>query len=287
MQHTKTQTTDAPLTLVLTASGKTGRRVADRLEGRGVPIRRGSRTAAIPFDWDDQSTWGPALAGVEAVYVVYTPDLAVPSAPGAIRDFTELAARAGVQRLVLLSGRGEEEAQRCERIVQDSGLDWTIVRASWFSQNFSEGAFHNLVVGGEVALPAGDVAEPFVDVDDIADVVVAALTDVGHTGQVYEVTGPRLMTFAEAIGEIAEASGHDVRFVQIPHEAFAAGLAEAGLPADHVELLMYLFTTVLDGRNAHVMDGVERALDRAPRDFREYAERVAATGVWSGAAQGA
>ncbi len=274
-----------PLTLVLTATGKTGRRVAARLEERGVPIRRGSRSAEVPFDWDDSTTWEPALAGVEAAYVVYTPDLAVPAAPEAIHELTELAVRSGVRRLVLLSGRGEEEALRCERIVQDSGLDWTIVRASWFNQNFSEGEFHDLVLGGEVALPAGGVAEPFIDVDDIADVVVAALTEDGHAGRVYEVTGPRLMTFAEAVQEIAAASGRDVRHVQITHEAFAAGLLEVGVPTEHIDLLNYLFTTVLDGRNAHTTDGVERALGRAPRDFRAYARDVAASGAWHGTLQ--
>jgi uncharacterized protein YbjT (DUF2867 family) len=268
------------LTLVLTASGKTGRRVADRLEARGVRIRRGSRVGEIPFDWIDPATWEPALSDVQAAYVVYTPDLAVPDAPPAIRDFTELAVRSGVKKLVLLSGRGEKEAQACERIVQDSGVNWTIVRASWFSQNFSEGPFLDLVVAGEVALPAGNVAEPFIDADDIADVAVAALTGDGHAGQVYEVTGPRMLTFAEAIAEIAEAAGRLIRYVQIPQEAFAAGLTQAGVPADYIELLNYLFTTVLDGRNQHLTDGVQRALGRGPRDFREYARDVAATGVW-------
>jgi uncharacterized protein YbjT (DUF2867 family) len=275
------------LTLVLTASGKTGRRVADRLEARGVPIRRGSRSGEIPFEWNDPTTWEPALADVQAAYVVYTPDLAVPAAPPAIRDFTKLAVRSGVKKLVLLSGRGEEEAQRCEGIVQDSGVDWTIVRASWFNQNFSEGPFLDLVVAGEVALPAGKVGEPFIDADDIADVAVAALTEDGHAGQVYEVTGPRMLTFAEAIAEIAEAAGRPIRYVQIPQEAFVAGLTQAGVPADYIELLKYLFTTVLDGRNEHLTDGVQRALGRAPRDFREYARDVAATGAWNGPEQGA
>lgn len=267
-------------TLVIAATGKTGRRVAERLEALGRPVRRGSRSAAIPFDWDDSATWGPALEGVGAAYVVYTPDLAVPAAPAAIAAFTALAKERGVRRLVLLSGRGEEEAERCERIVQDSGLEWTVVRASWFAQNFDEGEFHELVLAGEVALPAGDVREPFIDVDDVADVVVAALTEDGHAGEVYEVTGPRLMTFAEAVGEIAEASGRDVRYAQIPGDAFQAGLAQAGLPQDHVELLDYLFTTVLDGRNASVTDGVQRALGRPARDFRDYARAAATRGAW-------
>lgn len=287
MTSSKQQANREALTLVLTASGKTGRRVADRLEAKGAPIRRGSRSGEIPFDWNDPRTWEPALAGVQAAYVVYTPDLAVPAAPPAIRDFTELAVRSGVRKLVLLSGRGEEEAQRCERIVQDSGVDWTIVRASWFSQNFSEGAFLDLVVGGEVALPAGSVAEPFVDADDIADVAVAALSEDGHAGQVYEVTGPRVLTFSEAVAEIAEAAGRPIRYVRIPMEAFVKGLAQAGLPEDYIELLKYLFTTVLDGRNEHLTDGIQRALGRAPRDFREYARDVVATGAWDAPEQGA
>jgi uncharacterized protein YbjT (DUF2867 family) len=287
MTSSEQQANREALTLVLTANGKTGRRVADRLEARGVPIRRGSRSGEIPFEWNDPTTWEPALADVQAAYVVYTPDLAVPAAPPAIRDFTQLAVRGGVKKLVLLSGRGEEEAQRCERIVQDSGVDWTIVRASWFNQNFSEGPFLDLVVAGEVALPAGNVAEPFIDADDIADVAVAALTEDGHAGQVYEVTGPRKLTFAEAIAEIAEAADRPIRYVQIPQEAFVAGLTQAGVPSDYIELLKYLFTTVLDGRNEHLTDGVQRALGRAPRDFREYARNVAATGAWNGPEQGA
>ncbi len=274
-------------TLVLAATGKTGRRVADRLEAAGRPVRRGSRSGATRFDWDDRTTWGPALDGVGAAYIVYSPDLAVPAAPADIEAFVELAKAKGVRRLVLLSGRGEEEAQRCEGIVQASGLEWTVVRASWFAQNFDEGAFHDYVLAGDVALPAGDVAEPFIDIDDIAEVAVRALTEDGHVGEVYEVTGPRLMTFAEAVAEIAAASGRDVRFTTIPVEAFREGLAHAGLPEDVIGLLEYLFTTVLDGRNAHVTDGVERALGRPAKDFRDYAREVAATGAWNAAAQSA
>ena len=268
-------------TLVIAATGKTGRRVADRLEAQGRPVRRASRSGATPFDWDDRSTWGPALEGVGAAYVVYSPDLAVPAAPDALTAFTRLAKEKGVRRLVLLSGRGEEEAQRCERIVQDSGLEWTIVRASWFAQNFDEGAFRELVLAGQVALPAGDVREPFIDVDDIADVAAAALTEDAHSGEVYEVTGPRSMTFADAVAEIASATGRDVTYVTIPTEAFRAGLADAGMPREQVELLDYLFTTVLDGRNAQVTDGVQRALGRPARDFRDYARAAAASGAWS------
>jgi uncharacterized protein YbjT (DUF2867 family) len=188
----------------------------------------------------------------------------------------------GVRRVVLLSGRGEEEAQQCELLIQRPEVEWTVVRASWFSQNFSEGEFLDMVIAGEITLPAGDVSEPFIDVDDIADVAVAALTEDGHAGQIYEVTGPRLLTFAEAVDEIAQATGRAIRYVQIPAEAFAAGVAESGLPEDILWLLDYLFATVLDGRNAYLADGVRQALGREPKDFAEFARQAAAAGVWDG-----
>ena len=269
------------LTLVLGGTGKTGRRVVERLARLGVPTRIASRSVHPSFDWDDQTTWDVALDGVTSAYVSYAPDLAIPGATDAIRDFVKRAVEQGVERLVLLSGRGEEEAQLCERIVQDAGIEWTVVRASWFNQNFSEGEFLSMVLNGAITLPAGDVPEPFVDVDDIADVAVAALTEDGHAGQIYEVTGPRMLTFTEVAEELARATGHEIQYIQIPKEAFAAGIAASGAPDDIAWLLEYLFSTVLDGRNAYVCDGVQRALGREPTDFAEYARRIAESGVWN------
>ena len=269
------------LTLVLGATGKTGRRIVDRLKSKELPVRLGSRSANPPFDWNNETGWDACLKDVAAVYINYSPDLAVPGATDAIRAFVAKAKSHGVKRLVLLSGRGEAEAQACERIVQESGVDWTIVRASWFHQNFSEGAFIDMVRAGEIALPAGDMREPFVDVDDIADVAVAALTEAGHTGEVYEVTGPRLMTFTEAAADLSEAIGRRIEYVSIPHQAFVDGVAASGAPKEVVWMMDYLFSTVLDGRNAHLTDGVQRALGRAPKDFADYARDVAATGVWN------
>lgn len=216
-----------------------------------------------------------------AAYITYAPDLAIPGAADAIRAVVGRAVDKGVQRLVLLSGRGEEEAQVCEQIVQQSGVAWTIVRAAWFNQNFSEGEFLGMVLDGSITLPAGDVPEPFVDLDDLADVAVAALTEEGHDYEVYEVTGPRLLTFTEAVREISEAAGREVRFEKISKQAFAAALTESGAADDLVWLLNYLFETVLDGRNAYLGNGVQRALGRDPTDFADYVRRVGATGLWS------
>jgi len=273
---------DAP-TLVIGATGKTGRRVAARLEARGLPVCRGSRGAAIPFDWNDPQTWAPALSGARAAYVTYFPDMAFPGAVDRLGGLCEAARRAGLDHLVLLSGRGEHHAQQGEDVVRRSGLDVTIVRAAWFAQNFSEGYLRDPVLAGLLPMPGGDTPEPIVDVDDIADVAVAALTEEGHRGALYEVTGPRLMTFADMAAALSEATGRSIRHVPITFDDFHATIARSGgaLVAD-------VFTAIaretLDGRNAHMSDGVQRALGRAPRDFATFAHAAARAGAWTPAA---
>jgi uncharacterized protein YbjT (DUF2867 family) len=267
-------------TLVIGGTGKTGRRVAERLWGRGLPVRLGSRSTDLRFDWNDPGTWRPALTGVHAAYVSYHPDLAIPGTADVIRALADTAVAAGVRKLVLLSGRGEPEAQRCEQAIRDSGAAWTIVRASGFCQNFSEGYLLEPILDGEIALPAGDVGEPFVDAEDVAAVAVAALSDDRHDGQEYEVTGPRLLSFAEAVAAIGAASGRQLHYVHVDIDDYVAALSAAQVPADVVALIRYLFTDVLDGRNASVQDGVRRALNRPPRDFADYARVTAASGVW-------
>ncbi|AUH40587.1 NmrA family transcriptional regulator [Streptomyces sp. CMB-StM0423] len=269
------------LTLVTGGTGKTGGRLVHLLTGRDLPVRIGSRSGGVPFDWEDRATWGPALDGVRSVYLSYYPDLAVPGAPEVVGAFAELAVAKGARRLVLLSGRGEEEAAATEKAVAATGADLTVLRAAWFMQNFSESYLLDPVLAGEVALPAGDVREPFVDADDIAAAAVAALTEDGHVGRTYELTGPRLLTFAEAVAEIAAATGRDLSYVTIPLADFTGGLAAEGAPQEVSDLLTYLFTSVLDGRNAHLDDGVGQLLGRPARDFAGYARATAATGVWN------
>lgn len=277
-----TALTAAPATLVLGGTGKTGRRVASRLRARGLPVHLGSRAGSPRFDWSERATWAPVLRGVGSVYLAYYPDLAVPGAAADIGAFAELAAASGVRRIVLLSGRGEPQVLPSEQAVRDCGAAYTILRAAWFSQNFSEGHLLGPILSGELAFPAAEVAEPFVDADDIADVAVAALTDVTgvHAGRIHELTGPRLLTFGEAVAEIARACGRSLRYVPVTSEHYAAELA-AHVPAEYAAFLSELFRHVLDGHNAHVTDGVERALGREPRDFADYTRSAAASGVWS------
>ena len=266
--------------LVLGASGKTGRRVAERLTAAGRPVRAASRSGETRFDWEDEATWALALAGVDAVYIVYYPDLAFPGAADTVGAFADLAVANGVRRLVLLSGRGEEGARQGEVRVENSGADWTIVRCAFFNQNFSE-TFVDAVRHGVLAIPGGATAEPFLDADDIADVVFAALTDDRHIGQLYELTGPRLLTFTEAAAELSAAIGREVQYLPVTPEQYASELVTYGLPEEEAVGISELFAEVLDGRNSHLTDGVQRALGQPPRDFADFARDAAATGVWN------
>lgn len=267
--------------LVLGGTGKTGRRVFRRLADQGEAVRVGSRRGEPRFDWEDPTTWGPALRGARSAYVAYHPDFASPGAVDTVGSPAELAVRYDVSRLVLLAGRGEAEAELAEDAVRASGARLTVLRSSWFAQNFSEDYMLEHVLRGVVTLPAGDTAEPFIDADDIADVAVAALTDEAHIGQVYELTGPRPLTFSEAVAEIARATGREIRYVPVTTEEHAAAAARDGVPTEVIELLTYLFGEVLDGRNVHPADGVQRALGREPRDFAQYARDAAATGIFN------
>jgi uncharacterized protein YbjT (DUF2867 family) len=277
------QTQEEKPILVLGGTGKTGRRIVEGLRARGVAVRVGSRSGEPPFDWEDRPTWAPALEGARAVYISYYPDLAVPGAVEAARSLAEVALESGVRRQVLLSGRGEPEAERAERAVRETGADLTILRSTWFMQNFSEDYMLDHVLAGEIRLPAGEVPTPFLDIDDLADIAVEALTDDRHVGELYELTGPRSLTFAQAAEEIAEATGRPLGYTPVSLEQHAKELAEHGVPPEFVDFLTYLFEEVVDGRNADTTDGVRRALGREARDFADYARATAASGVWDAA----
>jgi len=273
-----------PLTLIVGGLGKTGRRVAQRLTALGVRWRAASRSSELPFDWEREETWQPAVRGASAIYLTYYPDVALPGASERIRRLCALAVESEVEQIVLLSGRGEHHVWPSERAVRESGAEFTIIRCAWFSQNFDEGHFLGPILDGELALPAGSVSEPFIDADDIADVAVAALDRsqrARHAGQIYDLTGPRLLSFGEAVREIARVTGRSIRYTPISNAAYAEELA-LHLPPPEVAFLSELFGLVLDGHNSLLSDGVERALGRKPRDFSDYVRRAFDSGSWRG-----
>ena len=268
--------------LVIGGTGKTGRQVVERLKQQNQQVRIGSRSNNPAFDWNDPATWPEALAGIDQVYVVYYPDLAVPGAYEAISGLTDAMTVAGVKKVVLLSGKGEKEAERCETVVANSGLDYTLVRASWFNQNFSESFFLDPILAGHVALPMPEAKIPFVDTGDIADVVVEALLDDVHNGKTYEITGPRKLSFQEAVHEIAQASGRTIHYQTVSLEAYDAMLQSAGLPPDYLWLINYLFREVIGNPENHTIShDVEKVLGRKATDFSAYVQKTARTGVWN------
>lgn len=268
--------------LVIGGTGKTGRKVVEKLQSKNHRVRVGSRNANPPFDWQDSNTWQAALAGIEKVYVTFQPDLAVPGASDTIEALTRQAQKSGTKKVVLLSGKGEREAERCEQVVIHSGLDYTIVRANWFNQNFSESFFLEPILAGHVMLPKPETKVPYVDTDDIADVVVETLLNEKHNGKIYELTGPRLLTFRDVIKEISTATGRNIQFTPVTLPAYSQTLKDAGVPDDYIWLINYLFTEVLDAKGNNIISNdIEKILARQPKDFAEYVEETAKTGVWN------
>ncbi|NJB72836.1 uncharacterized protein YbjT (DUF2867 family) [Saonia flava] len=268
--------------LVIGGTGKTGRKVASKLNALGHNVRIGSRTALPSFDWHNSETWSHAMQGMDKVYITYQPDLAVPGALDAIEELTKKAKQCNVKKLVLLSGKGEREAELCEQVVIHSGLDYAIVRASWFNQNFSESFFLEPILEGFVALPQAEVKVPYVDTEDIADVAVEALLDDKHNGEIYQLTGSKSLTFKEVIHEIAEVTGRDIAFTPIALPAYIKVMEQQGVPADVVWLIEYLFSEVLGNpNNSEITNDIETVLGRKSKDFSDYVKETAKTGIWN------
>lgn len=269
-----------PRYLVLGATAKTGRRVADKLRAQGHEVRAVSRNTSPSFDWTNPDSWQDCLNDVDAVYITFQPDLAVPGSDAIIAQFAKAAIANGANRLVMLSGRGEEAAHRAEDALLQSGADATILRANWFFQNFSEDLFLPYIQSGTLALPAGDIPEPFIDADDIAECAVACLLDPAHIGKTYELSGAEALTFADVTAIIGQAIHRPVHFVPITLDELDAGMAADGVPDDFRGLIRYLFSEVLDGRNSTPTQDVKAILGRDPNSLIRYAETVAKTGLW-------
>lgn len=278
---TTTRTTHTPPIAVLGGTGHTGRRVAARLRDRGHDVRIGSRSGSPRFSWEEPETWAPLLDGCRAAYVAYAPDLDFPGAAESVGALAQQAARSGLERLVLLSGRGEPRAQEAERSMRAAGVPTAVVRASWFAQNFSEHWLLGPVLDGVISLPAADMAEPFLDLEDLADAAVHLLLDTAPSSATVELTGPRAITFAEAAAELTAAIGRPVRYQPVSPGEFVEGAVAGGVPREEAEGLAVVFEEVLDGRNAEPTSGVRDLLGRPATDFAAYARRTASSGAWA------
>lgn len=267
--------------LVLGATGKTGRKVSRFLRQAKLKVREGSRQAEIPFDWENAATWPAVLKGVHSMYISYHPDLAVPGALAKIEALVQEAVKQRIKKVVLLSGKGEKEAELCEQVLMNSGLNYSIVRASWFNQNFSESFFLPAILEGDVALPMAQARVPYIDTDDIAEVVFRCMVDEQHDRRLYELTGPRALSFQQVMEEIAVASGREITFTPISLPAYLSRLGSLGVDKDFIWLIQYLFTEVLlEPKNSSISSDVRKVLGRSPKDFRVFAQEEARKGTW-------
>jgi uncharacterized protein YbjT (DUF2867 family) len=258
-------------TLITGGTGKTGRRVAHRLNALGRPVRAVSRHSEPRFDWLDDSTWEGALTSCTSAYLTFQPDIGLPGADAILSAFSRRAVALGCTRLVLLSGRGEDAARQAETAFIAAGAEWTILRSAFFFQNFTEAFWAEEIAAGSLTMVESTVGEPFVDADDLAEVAVATLLDPVHIGRIHELTGPRLITFRDIAHEIGSASGRHVAYRQLPVQDYVATLVSAGMPEKDATGLAYLFAEVLDGRNVRLETGVSDVLGREARDFRDFA----------------
>jgi uncharacterized protein YbjT (DUF2867 family) len=273
--------------LILGGTGKTGRRIADRLRGDGLPVRTAARTGAdVEFDLGVPETWAPALDGVSAAYLL-EPDLAAAGTNGPARlpALVKQAVAAGVRRFVLLSALGADDdhnpMKAVERAVRESGAEWTILRPAWFAQNFSEFAWRPGILSGSLALPTGTGRAPFIDLDDLAEVAASGLTDDRHNGQIYVLTGPQAVTFGDAVDLIAKATGRTIEYVDVDAAVYTDQLVSHGVPAQIAGFLTSGLTDIRDGKADALGDGVERALGRPATPFEVYVTRAAAAGAWN------
>ena len=265
--------------MVIGPNGKTGRRVAAKLKEKGYQVKEASRSSSTIFDWHDQSTWAPALQGVDAVYITVHPDLSFPGVAENVEAFSKLAVSLGTKRLVLLSGRNEAGAQEAEKRLMKTGAEWVVLRCSVFNQNFSE-SFQQAIIQGQLLMPVGEILEPFVDVEDIADVAVASLTHQKHVAQIYELSGPKLIALEEVAMELSSTIGHQVTFHSISIEEYAKQLIGFGYAEQDALPIAQLIAEVMDGRNASLTKGVQQALGREPINFKTFVEREHKVGTW-------
>ncbi|SIO89059.1 hypothetical protein BQ8420_20585 [Nocardiopsis sp. JB363] len=264
----------------------TGRRVLAGLRNLGVATRAASRSSEWRFDWQDRSTWDRVLDGAGSVYLVqYDPEPLTEA-------FVERAVAHGVERIVLLSARGADRPGYFEGVdepvthllseeaVRTSGLEWTILRPGWFAQNFDEGVLADGVREGVLRLPTGEGAVAWIDAEDIAAVAVAALTEEGHHGRAYELSGPRALTLTEATAEISTASGRPVRYEAVSVQDYVTERLAAGWSRGDALLMTSSLSAIAKGREERPFPGVREALGREPRGFAEFVEEAVAAGSW-------
>ena len=268
--------------LILGGTGKTGRRLGQALTSAGHVARLASRHSAVRFDWHDQSGWPEALRGADGLFIV-GPGSATDWSP-LLTDLLAAAAANGVARAVLLSARAVEflpdgAVARAERALRAGPLPWTILRPAHFAQNFTEAMFASS--DGRILAPAGTGAEPFIDVQDIAEVAAAVLAGGTFDGMTLELSGPEAVSFTEAAAILAAVSGTPVRYADESEEDHVGRLRASGTPEGYIRWRMAMLGAIKRGDDAYLSDGVQQVLHRPPASFRAWAQREVPAAVSS------
>jgi uncharacterized protein YbjT (DUF2867 family) len=289
---------DVHTVLVTGATGKVGRRLIPLLARRKVTVRAASRSPLtkragiepVRFDWADERTYAAAREGVEAMFLVAGP-IPRPEHADQIRSLLAGASDAGVQRLVLLSTYGVDQAppenplRRIELAAESSGVPTTIIRPAAFMQTFSEGLrWREALVEGirerdEIAAPGGSGVVSYVSTEDIAAVAATALTESGHEGKSYAPMGPEPLTLTAVAEHISWAAGRPISYVETDRTPIRDALLAAGAPPETAEHNSQLYVHAYSSGALGVLnDDVLDVTGRPPVSFAEFA--VGAAAAW-------
>lgn len=253
---------------------KVGTRSPDKLKGQGVE--------AVLFDWEKPETFGPALQGVEKVFIL-TP--VSDKQTEYTQALVDAAKKAGVKHIVKLSVMGADQEpgialgrlhRSSEKAIEKSGIAWTMLRPTFFMENFINFYGADPKKDSTVYAAHGDGKAVWVDGRDVGEVAAAVLTSKGHEGKVYDLTGPEALGDAEVVSILGQALGRKYSYVAVPDEAARKAMTDMQMPAWLVEGFMELNMLIKNNWVATPATGVKDVLGRPPRSFKEYAKDYAA-----------
>jgi uncharacterized protein YbjT (DUF2867 family) len=271
--------------LVIGASSKVGTALVELLSEAGEGVKAASRTELsglgsnaehVTFDYDNSGTWDGALEGVDRVFLMARPmDI---EADQVVNPFVDKAVAAGVRRIVIMTALGVDASddiplRKAELHLQSKSVEHVILRPTWFDQNFSAGFIGDSIrTAGGFYLPAEDAKVGFIDARDIAAVAVKALTEDGHAGKAYPLTGGQALTHTDAASIISDAAGKEITYTSVPEDDARKGMLEQGWPEPAVDYMLMLFSSIRAGAASNTTDTVQQVLGRAPISFEQFAQ---------------
>jgi uncharacterized protein YbjT (DUF2867 family) len=285
----------APLVLVTGATGNVGRQVVRALTERGVPWRGAAQSAeaarrtlgdganVVALDFNDRSTWGPALSGCGGLFLLRPP--AIANTKETLNPFIDAARAAGVGPIVFLSvaGAGANPLvphHAVEQHLQTEASGWTLLRPGFFVQNCQDAYLRDLREDDRLYVPAGDGLVTFVDLYDVAEVAALAFIDpAAHSGQAYTLTGPEALGFETLAAQLSSVLGRPIRYEPASILGYLGHLRERGLPWAQAGVQTILHVGLRFGQAATVDPTLERLLGRPGRSTTTYLEENAA--LWA------